>query len=1056
MADDVIDLTGDSDGDSAPLYAPRHRGGFLVEDAGVIDLTRSDSDVEAADDVAAGEPLLSVAEVLRRVAERSRAAAASGRKRSRSPAPADASEPAVPFNWPRFVPPSRFAGTRPRSPAPAPPPAPPRVALPPPPPPPRNRARVDDDATFDFEAEVTGLQLWRPIPAPHAMNTLTHTFENAATYMVAFSVPLLEEARESIRHAWASECANAAAGRSARGVLEVRLVSVQPPPRGATHGWYSCVAEAAGGGPLPRLLDNSVAILSAAAPGAAPLDALRQAERGPRHTAPEPPPLLHFAAFLQCEHDSGTGGGYRPPPRLRFFVGKDEDDDAVWPLFRGSDVVERLKASQAAAPAAALTWHLAVVGRLASSSAECRALRAVGALPPPVLAALLRPMPPGQAPPGNAVSSPPDYAALPPPPLPPALSDAFAAHLARGFNGEQRAAIHWVAVAGNDAMFAGRNGSAGFYAQLRGDDPPPPPRWPFTLVQGPPGTGKSHTLWGMLNALHVLGTRHEAQQLAAMLSRREDSGAAAALYDFGGDDDYDEYDEFDGYDPDDAYFAQHSRRRQGSARRPPPEDLVAIITHCKPHILVCAPSNAAVDVLVARVLQKPFAAGDEGGESYTPRVARLASEGTDTHAGIAAADCGKRIDALMAQTAAARGARAEELSSKVRSLTEEVQGLRAATLSPTSEPVRCAALAAACVRLRRCTSELRRLQLLHSRQGRSARELLELSFLDDADIVFTTLGSAGRSVFRRCVPPFDIVLIDEAAQATETAALLALQRLQSSSAATVLVGDPAQLPATVLSSAARGAAYERSLFERLASCDVPSMLLTRQYRMHAEIAAFPSAYFYGSRLLTDASVLSRPAVPYDAAEPLAPFVFFDAHQGSEQRAPGSSSTHNSAEAKLAAQLYRRLAALSSSTLVSLAPRVGIVTPYKGQCEKLKRVFLQRFGQGVLDALVAAKSINTVDGFQGAEREVIIFTLVRTRVRSGGGGGSTRAQLGHVDDVRRMNVGLTRAQRALWVVGHEQALKASPHWDRLLQHAHACRRVIRHPSKQTSLLDDGRA
>ena len=151
-------------------------------------------------------------------------------------------------------------------------------------------------------------------------------------------------------------------------------------------------------------------------------------------------------------------------------------------------------------------------------------------------------------------------------------------------------------------------------------------------------------------------------------------------------------------------------------------------------------------------------------------------------------------------------------------------------------------------------------------------------------------------------------------------------------------------------------------------------------------------------------------------------------------------------------LYRRLAALTAGAggdvgraLRDLAPRVGIVTPYKGQCDELRRVFRERLGGDVLAALVAAKSVNTVDGFQGAEREVIIFSLVRTWVRHGG---STRAALGHVDDVRRMNVGLTRAQRALWVLGNRRALQASPHWARLVEHARVTGALVRHPGLQS--------
>jgi senataxin len=230
-------------------------------------------------------------------------------------------------------------------------------------------------------------------------------------------------------------------------------------------------------------------------------------------------------------------------------------------------------------------------------------------------------------------------------------------------------------------------------------------------------------------------------------------------------------------------------------------------------------------------------------------------------------------------------------------------------------------------------------------------------------------------------------------------------------------------------------------------------MLTQQFRRHAAIVAFPSAYFYQGRLRSDATVAARPAAPFHlpAAAPLAPFVFFDVADGSERFQPGATSALNSAEAELAAALYRRLAKVEagpggdvSDAMRRLAPRVGFVTPYKGQADELRRVLRDRLGPAVAEALAAAKAVNTVDGFQGAERDVIILSLVRTR------GGS----LGHVDDVRRMNVGLTRAQRALWVLGHRRALEASPHWARLVEHARATGALVRHPGPQ-SLQHDAR-
>lgn len=133
------------------------------------------------------------------------------------------------------------------------------------------------------------------------------------------------------------------------------------------------------------------------------------------------------------------------------------------------------------------------------------------------------------------------------------------------------------------------------------------------------------------------------------------------------------------------------------------------------------------------------------------------------------------------------------------------------------------------------------------------RAELEVSLMEGAELVFTTLSSTGRHIFTRLKHTFDAVLIDEACQAAEVAAL---QPLIHGTGKVVLVGDPKQLPATLFSRAARDLALERSLFERLAQAGVPVKLLAVQYRMHPEIRAFPSAYFYDNALLDAQQVMA--------------------------------------------------------------------------------------------------------------------------------------------------------------------------------------------------------
>lgn len=120
----------------------------------------------------------------------------------------------------------------------------------------------------------------------------------------------------------------------------------------------------------------------------------------------------------------------------------------------------------------------------------------------------------------------------------------------------------------------------------------------------------------------------------------------------------------------------------------------------------------------------------------------------------------------------------------------------------------------------------------------------QASFVNEAELVFTTLASSGRSVFDRLDHGFDLVLIDEAAQASEAAALVPLRHRAR---CVVLVGDPQQLPATVLSAAAREGLFQRSLFERLEQCGAQSLMLTVQYRMHPAIRQWPSDFFYEAR-----------------------------------------------------------------------------------------------------------------------------------------------------------------------------------------------------------------
>lgn len=291
-------------------------------------------------------------------------------------------------------------------------------------------------------------------------------------------------------------------------------------------------------------------------------------------------------------------------------------------------------------------------------------------------------------------------------------------------------------------------------------------------------------------------------------------------------------------------------------------------------------------------------------------------------------------------------------------------------------------------------------------------------------------------------PLFDALVIDEAAQALEPATLIPFQLIKPGASRIILVGDPRQLPPTVLSKAAEGARLAQSLFERLQRCGWPVCMLDEQYRMHPDISRFPSKFFYEGRLLDGVGIntTSRGAL-FHKQPCFAPFVVWDCQEGREHgggKGGKGGSLRNVAEAEVAA-------VLAAGLLRSYPGEVGsivVITPYRAQLGALRSEFRRELGG---DAALAAAGVEfgTVDGFQGREADVVIFSCVRAQpgaVSNGGG-----ARVGFLADVRRMNVGLTRARRALWVVCHASTLQRSDAWRPLLEEA--SNRQILYAAKQ---------
>jgi ATP-dependent RNA/DNA helicase IGHMBP2 len=283
--------------------------------------------------------------------------------------------------------------------------------------------------------------------------------------------------------------------------------------------------------------------------------------------------------------------------------------------------------------------------------------------------------------------------------------------------------------------------------------------------------------------------------------------------------------------------------------------------------------------------------------------------------------------------------------------------------------------------------------------------------LDSSTVVCATLTGLDDSIVGNRT--FDLVIIDEAAQATEPACWIPLLR----SHRVVLAGDHCQLPPTIVSVAAARGGLGTSLMERLIQDHGPgiSRLLQVQYRMHETIMGFSSAEFYESALEADASVHAHtlddlPGVTFSSELTSTPFEFVDtAGAGYEEQAePDGRSRWNPEEAEL---VVRRVHALLDA---GVAPRhIAVISPYAAQVRHLR----DRLGIPQLD-------VDTVDGFQGREKEAVLISLVRSNLEGA---------IGFLADIRRMNVALTRARRKLIVVGDSATISAHEFYQRLLEY-----------------------
>ena len=319
-------------------------------------------------------------------------------------------------------------------------------------------------------------------------------------------------------------------------------------------------------------------------------------------------------------------------------------------------------------------------------------------------------------------------------------------------------------------------------------------------------------------------------------------------------------------------------------------------------------------------------------------------------------------------------------------------------------------------------------------------------------IACTLVGSAHRLLEGM---KFGTLFIDEAAQALEAACWIPMKRASR----VILAGDHCQLPPTVKSIAALRAGLGKTLMERIAE-NKPEVvtLLKIQYRMNDEIMRFSSDWFYGGKVESAPQIKYRSVLDYDhpitwidtgeeSEERRVKSEEFnsssdDASEGSEEQENSSLFTHhsslykeqfvgesfgriNKAEAELTLlTLAEYFTKIGKQRVLSESIDVGIISPYRAQVQYLKKLIKKYEFFKPYRRLI---SVNTVDGFQGQERDVILISLVRS---------NDEGQIGFLKDLRRMNVAMTRARMKLIILGNKDTMTQHPFYKKLWEYVEA--------------------
>jgi len=396
-------------------------------------------------------------------------------------------------------------------------------------------------------------------------------------------------------------------------------------------------------------------------------------------------------------------------------------------------------------------------------------------------------------------------------------------------------------------------------------------------------------------------------------------------------------------------------------------------------VLVTAPSNAAVDLLAEKLSEQGL------------HVIRIGHPARVTEQALS-----KTLDAQIAQ---------HIHYAELRSLRKKMEQLKASAL-----------------KFKRnfgwAEKEQRRMMLQESKELKADADLLEFHIINDllqnSDVICCTLVGSSHHVLRG--RKYKSAFIDEAGQALEPACWIPILRAER----IIFAGDHQQLPPTIKSNDAARAGLAVTLFEKgITRHPVKASMLKVQYRMNEAIMRFSSDYFYNGELIAHGSVASRLLRPH---QPALEFIDTAGCGYSESQDPETLSRYNEQEAQLLMRLVEKLVDdIGQEAWMEEGITMGIITPYRAQVDILHK--LAESSQQ-LEPLHKLVTINTVDAFQGQERDIIAISFVRSNDKS---------EVGFLGDIRRTNVAMTRAKKKLIMTGDSATLGSHPFYVKLLDY-----------------------